>query len=70
MVEISVAENHKSSCTALKTLFRGWYAYVVLVSGKKISGIVEDSETGGIKIDGEEITEKDPIQSYKPVRFN
>ncbi len=68
MVKLSILENHRSSYRALSTIFCGWYAYLVLVSGKIVKGIVEVSKKR-LLINGTVISEEDPIKYYKTVKI-
>ncbi len=70
MIELNVLENHKSSCRALSTIFRGWYAYSVLASGKIVKGVVTFSIDGRVVIGGTVMSEKDPIKYYKTVKIS
>ncbi len=69
-MEISVLENHKNCCRALRTIFPGWYAWIELKSKKVLRGIVTVSMGKIIKVNGEFVSKKDPIVYYKPVKFN
>lgn len=69
-MNMSIEENHKSSCTALKTLFRGWGASIEFLSGDTAYGIAEELENGQLGLNGEPITEANPIVYYKPIRVS
>ena len=69
MVEISVSENHRNSCGALKKSFLGWYAYVEFTSGKTVQGIIGISKKGILKIGGKNISKKVLIKYYKPIKI-